>query len=216
MIGRLWLRWKQHQAERARKKIFRDRRKKIQREDFAIVANNCWGAEIYKYFDLPFNTPFIGLFLYPDCFIRLLENWTETDLQNILIGHKSIYNEELLPYPVGVLATGIEIHFLHYKSLQEAEGKWKRRAARLQKVKDLNQLYFRFCDRDGAKDEHFARFEALRFPHKISFSATAKAISVNRVTKSEDGNPDQADDGVKVFRHELNHGFDLYGWLNGK
>jgi uncharacterized protein (DUF1919 family) len=216
MIGRLWLLWKQRQVERAKQKIFRERRTKLLRTDFAIVANNCWGGEFYKYFDLPFNSPFLGLFLYPDCFIQLLENWDKVDLQKISIGHNSIYKKEPLSYPVGILETGIEIHFLHYHSLEEAESKWKRRAERLKSIRDHSRLFFRFCDRDGATDAHFARFEALNFQHKISFSATPKNQPSNRVTKPEENNPNQADDGLTVFWYELENGFNVFDWLNGK
>lgn len=215
MIGRLWLKWKQYRAEMARQKVFRDRRKKLRTTAFGIIANNCWGGEIYKYFDLPFNTPFIGLFLYPDCFLTLLENWKHIDIQEITLGHSSKYHEAPLSYPVGLLAKGIEIHFLHYKTVEEAESKWKRRAARLIQISNPDHLFVRFCDRDGATDSHFKRFAALPFSHKISFSAIEKPVPGNRVTKSEEKNPAQADDGVNVFHYELANGFDLVGWLNG-
>jgi uncharacterized protein (DUF1919 family) len=215
MIGRLWLRWKQYRAEKDRQALFSGRRSKLLRTDFAIVANNCWGGEVYKYFDLPFNTPFIGLFLYPDCYLDLLERWDSLDLQDIRFGHQSKYSVEVLSYPVGILKGGIEIHFLHYKSLEEADSKWKRRSQRIQEIKDKGRLFVKFCDRDKATDAHFERFSKLDFPNKISFAVDSKPYPFHRITAPDDtGN--QADDGVKMFWFEMKNEFDLYAWLNRK
>ena len=53
------------------------RRSRLLRENrsFTIVANDCWGAEVYKDFGLPFETPFIGLFVAGPCYITLVENF---------------------------------------------------------------------------------------------------------------------------------------------
>ena len=206
--------WKQFQEEQQRKKIFRDRRKNIKNLNFGIVSNNCWGGEIYKYYDLPFSSPFIGLFMYPGCYLKLLENWTNIDLQNIKIGHFSEQTQSTFVYPVGVLEYGIEIHFLHYNSLEEAESKWKRRAKRLKETVPFDRIFVRFCDRDEAAEDHFHRFYNLPFRHKISYSARPLPFKNNHTTITEEANPIQADDGVKVFWHELEAGFDLAGWLN--
>jgi len=214
MIGRIWQRWKQQSEEKKRQRILKERRSTLASTDFGIVANNCWGGEIYKYYDLPFNTPFIGLFLYPDCYLRLLENWDQINLQEIILGNQSRYIEGQVAYPVGMLDHNIEIHFLHYHSLEEAESKWKRRAERLRKFESKERLFVKFCDRDGATEAHFERFHQLPFPHKISMSAKKHPFSENRKTQPEPGNLHQADDGVKVFWYELDHGFDLSGWLN--
>jgi uncharacterized protein (DUF1919 family) len=215
MIGRLWLRWNQYWSKQARNALFQGRRKKLHRTDFAIIANNCWGGEVYKYFDLPFNTPFIGLFLYPDCYLDLLEKWDSLDLQDIRIGHRSKYSEAVLSYPVGILRGDIEIHFLHYKSLEEADSKWKRRSTRIQSISEKGRLFVKFCDRDKANDAHFERFGKLDFPNKVSFSVNTKPYSFNRVTAS-DNTGKQADDGVKMFWYEMENGFNLYAWLNRK
>lgn len=214
MIGRIWLQWKQHRAEQQKKRMFASRRSQLNTLDFAVIANNCWGGEIYKYFDLPFSSPFIGLFLYPDCYLNLLENWNQINLQEIKIGFTSRYKEGVLSYPVGILIENIEVHFLHYHSLEEADSKWKRRSERIRQFQQ-DQLYVKFCDRDGALPEHFERFEQLPFRNKISFSVQPNDSSVNRISKPEEGKPFQVDDGVKLFWNEMESGFGLVSWLNG-
>jgi uncharacterized protein (DUF1919 family) len=213
MIGRIWLQWKQYRAEQQKKRMFAKRRSQLKSLDFAVIANNCWGGEIYKYFDLPFTSPFIGLFLYPDCYLNLLENWNQINLQEIMIGFNSRYKEGVLSYPVGILNDNIEVHFLHYHSLDEADSKWKRRAERIRQFQP-DQLYVKFCDRDGALPEHFERFERLSFRNKISFSVQPNASSVNRISRPEEEKPFQVDDGVKQFWNEMEAGFDLISWLN--
>jgi uncharacterized protein (DUF1919 family) len=215
MIGRIWLKWKQHKAEQEKKQLFAKRRSQLKTVQFAVITNNCWGGEIYKYFDLPFTSPFIGLFLYPDCYLNLLENWEQINLQEIHIGFTSRYKEGALSYPVGILNKNIEIHFLHYHSLDEADSKWKRRASRIRQFQP-DQLFVKFCDRDGAKPEHFNRFERLSFRNKISFSVKPNTSTVNRISKPEEGKPYQVDDGVKQFWNEMEAGFNLVSWLNGK
>ncbi|HPI11611.1 MAG TPA: DUF1919 domain-containing protein [Catalimonadaceae bacterium] len=215
MIGRIWLKWKQHRAEQQKKQMFAKRRSQVASLDFAIIANNCWGGEIYKYYDLPFTSPFIGLYLYPDCYLNLLENWDQIDLQKINIGFTSRYKEGVLSYPVGILDNHIEVHFLHYHSLEEADSKWKRRSVRLKDF-SKDQLYIKFCDREGAVSDHFNRFDKLLFPNKISFSVEANLCSVNCVSKPDPAKPEQVDDGVKLFWNEMNDGFDLPLWLNRK
>ena len=42
--------------------------------DFTIVSSNCLGSRIYQELTLPYNTPFVGLFLYTPCYIKLLQN----------------------------------------------------------------------------------------------------------------------------------------------
>ena len=190
------------------------RRFRLRRYGFSVIANNCWGAEVYKYFGLPFQTPFIGLFLYPDDFLNLLENWEQTDKSRIQVGYTSRYRQGPLPYPVGILGEDIEVHFLHYKTAEEAETKWKRRAARLPASLKSQQVFVRFCDRDGATAGHFERLARLS-PHAcIAYSVLPLPYSF--VCQGEAGpqEPGMVADGVTLFNRELERGFDPAAWLN--
>jgi uncharacterized protein (DUF1919 family) len=213
MLGRLWQKWKTYRAEQARNRFYERRRKKLLNRQFAIIANNCWGGEIYKYFDLPFNSPFIGLFLFPDCFLTLLENLDALDLESIKVGYQSKYYENDCAYPVGILEHGIEIHFLHYKSLEEAQSKWKRRAQRLAQIPG-ERRYFKFCDRDGATLEHMKRFEEIPQKAKIGYSVLPLPYRWYKSSRPDPKNPNQVDDGVKLFEYELENGFNPIDWMN--
>ena len=50
------------------------RKRKLKNEDFTIISNNCWAGHVYRYYNLPYNTPTVGLYFYPDEYIRFLSN----------------------------------------------------------------------------------------------------------------------------------------------
>ena len=213
MIGRLWLRYKQKQAEKARRRFYEKRRSLLKNEPFAIVSNNCWGGEVYKYFDLPFTSPFIGLYLFAEDYIRLLEQFERLDLSDIMFDHSSKDYPEPRWYPVGHLPGNLEVHFLHYKTQEEAESKWKRRVQRLREI-PADRIFFRFCDREDAKPEHFERFDRLGNSRKIAFSVNALPYPYVFQSVADPNHTDRVDDGVKLFERELEKGFDLAHFLN--
>ena len=48
---------------------------KLQNKNFVIISNNCFGGQAYRSLQLPYNTPFVGLFLYGPCYLKLLQNF---------------------------------------------------------------------------------------------------------------------------------------------
>ena len=96
----------------------------LKNRNFTIVSNNCWGGYVYQEFGLRYNTPFIGLFIYAEDYIKLLKNfryYMNQELKFIDIS-KSKYIRDVKSrkdrrddYPVGILED-IELHFLHYNS----------------------------------------------------------------------------------------------------
>ena len=142
-------------------------------QQFVIVADNCWGAEVYKEFNHPYNTPFVGLFLHSPCFLRLVENFTHYIDQPLQFVTSSQYPIENLNYPVGILGEDIEIHFLHYKDENEAFKKWNRRLERMKLLTDLDKYFFKISAESNSEQEIITlldRFYSLPFKNKLSFS----------------------------------------------
>ncbi len=52
----------------------RYRQKKIKYKDFSIISNNCWAGFVYQSYNLPYNTPTIGMFIVSDDYIKLIGN----------------------------------------------------------------------------------------------------------------------------------------------
>jgi uncharacterized protein (DUF1919 family) len=134
--------------------------------DFCIIANNCWGAEIYKRYNLPFNTPIIGLYFYPEDYLNFISN-LEENLTTEITFIKESKNIKDQVHPIGII-NDIEVHFLHYDSEQEAYEKWTKRCKRV--PKNPSKLFFKFDDRDGATAEHIHRFHQMTLRNKICFT----------------------------------------------
>ncbi|TFV53882.1 DUF1919 domain-containing protein [Geodermatophilus sp. DF01-2] len=109
------------------------------RRAVSIVSDNCWGAAAYRYLGLEYRSPFIGLFILPPCYTRMIER-----LDHFLGAALSFHaqrryravnasrNEGRLPlYPIGRLDDDIELHFLHYADPDAASSSWNRRLGRV-------------------------------------------------------------------------------------
>ena len=148
----------------------------LNRDDFTIIANNCWGTFIYKKYGIPYQTPFVNLMLFAPDYIDFLENFSFELLEKLefMDQKDSKHADELKrlgifngDYPVGLLDGKYELHFLHYRSEADARDKWFRRLKRINK----NRVIFKFSDGDKFEDSMVARFEALPFKNKVLFTA---------------------------------------------
>ena len=148
--------------------------KKLKYKYFTIIYNNCWGGFVYQYFDMPYSSPFVGLFLFAPDYIKMLkkiDHYLNTKLEFISF-ENSIYHQHIReniktePYPVARL-DDIEIHFMHYKDEKEASEKWERRKKRMNRKK----LIVKFCDRDLCTEELIKEFDSLNFEKKVCLTA---------------------------------------------
>lgn len=149
----------------------------INKDDFTIIANNCWGTFMYKKYGLSYGSPFINLMFFAPDYIDFLENFSLDKLQKLtFIDQKdSKYKDELIKlgifngdYPVGLLDGKYEMHFLHYRSEEDARDKWFRRVKRINPEK----LIFKFSDGDNFEPEMAKRFDDLPFKNKVLFTAS--------------------------------------------
>lgn len=161
-----------------RQKECKARKRLLKFTDFTIISNNCWGGLVYQYFGLPYATPTIGLFMMDDDFIKFLENLDYYLSQSLVfIPHsESKYQERLNrettakdSYPIALL-DDVEVHFLHYKSSEEAERKWEYRKNRINK----DHLLVKMSQRSSNDDAILERFEKLPFENKICFTESVR------------------------------------------
>ncbi|MBL7707171.1 MAG: DUF1919 domain-containing protein [Taibaiella sp.] len=179
---------------------------------FAIVANNCWGAEIYKEVNRPFNTPFIGLYIYGPDYVKLLSNidhYANVELKFIKTS-KWLKNTIEQKYPIGIL-DDVEVHFLHYHSEAEAFEKWNKRMKRLMEV-DRSNWFLKICDRDHGFEEVLLAFHELPFNNKISFAKYNLDIN-NHIVVEETEQDKTVVDGVRLF-DVTNKYVDIIEWIN--
>jgi uncharacterized protein (DUF1919 family) len=186
-------------------------RKRLKNQTFTVISNDCWGGEVYHYFNLAYNTPFIGLYIMAPCYIKLLKNFEHYMSQEMQFVSHSKYSELNLkrkskPHPIGKLGD-IEIQFLHYSDEIDAREKWNRRKERM----DRNNIHVKF---DGSKDgstlELITEFDALPIKNKICLSNT-KYENIKSLVYC----PQWDRDGVKLFWLSKKR-FSLVKWLNAK
>lgn len=205
----------QEKLKRTRAQVYsRYEQVKLRDKPFILVTNNCWGYGLYESLGREYNTPFIGLFLYPECYLRLLENFDEYLESKLAFGTCSRYFAHQAHYPIGYLRD-IEIHFLHYKSAEEACTKWERRLGRMQQARAGGvNCYFKFCDRDGCTYEQMARFHALPHPLKLSLGVNPfPAAEHICIPQMRDKNSDSLIDGAAQFGKRYGY-FDITTWIN--
>lgn len=181
---------------------------------FAIVSNNCWGYEFYNAVGRPYNTPFVGLYLMPECYLAMLADFGRSISGEIVIGRQSRYHDGPRSYPVGLLPCGAEVHFLHYGTDADALKKWQRRCARLREaLAEGTPLFLKLCDREGCTDEQLMRFHAVPFGAKVSFGVRPLA-SPNHlcVPRLRDRDGDYVGTGTRLYRKH-NRCFDIVDWI---
>ncbi len=192
-------------------------RKRVRDLDFTIISSNCLGSRIYKDLHVPYNTPFVGLFLYAPCYLRLLGNLEFYLHSNLVFVKKSKYAEANLTreensnnYPIGVLGNNVEVHFLHYKDESDALAKWQKRLTRV----NMNNLFIAFTDRDLCTKNHLLEFDSLSFTQKVVFTAQSHPQIKSSVwIKDYSGQPCVGDLYANSFLYKRY--FDVADWLNG-
>jgi uncharacterized protein (DUF1919 family) len=156
------------------------RRKKLTQTDFTIISNNCWGGMIYESYNLPKESPTVGLFFMASDYIRFLDHLKEylTNAKLTFINpqdsrwKKDVESDKRFGhYPIGVLKldekdSGVEIFFLHYKDEQQAREKWQRRCKRV----NYDKLLVKFNDQNGCTEEDVEKFAQLPYKNKLFFT----------------------------------------------
>jgi uncharacterized protein (DUF1919 family) len=192
-------------------------RKRIRHMDFTIISCNCWGSSIYQELGMEYNTPFVGLFFFAPCYLKLLGNldaYLKSDLTFISTSKYSIANEsrvsQSLNYPIGLLDGDVEVHFLHCKSEEEAKEKWYSRRARM----NMKNLFIGFDDRDLVEPHHLVEFDNMDFPRKVVFTAHAHP-EIKSVVWLKEYNDLPFVKNLFSHRDIYKRHFDVADWLNG-
>lgn len=135
-------------------------RRRLKNCDFSLISSNCVGGTILHDLNLPFNSPFINLWLEPKDFLKFCER-----MNHYLDSTLRFTNFDGINYPVGML-DDIKIYFQHYSSEEEAANAWNRRKQRI----NMNNLFVMFTDRDGCTYEDLIRFDKLDIINKVVFT----------------------------------------------
>lgn len=126
----------------------------------SVICNNCNAAIMLHELQQPFKSPFVNLWIPPSDYLFLLKNFQSmvvADFEDVSNSYPDVN------YPVGLLGGKVVIHFMHYKTFDEAVQIWRRRAQRI----DYENLRVMMIERDGTTLEHLRQFDALPFKYKV-------------------------------------------------
>ena len=146
---------------------------KLLNQDFTIISNNCWGGMVYESYNLPKNSPTVGLYFFASDYIKFLNNLKQNVYKQIRFikptdskWYKYIKNDKRTgTYPIGKI-DDIEIFFLHYKTEKEVLEKWNRRIKRI----NWDNLIIKFKDQNLCTDKDVKEFFSLNFTNKLFFT----------------------------------------------
>jgi uncharacterized protein (DUF1919 family) len=122
--------------------------------------------------------------------LRSLREYIEGDFQ-FIPRSECRYQEGLCYYkhdfPIAKLTPKgggdpVEIHFLHYKSPEEAVEKWRRRAKRV----NYDNLIVKLAERNECTEKEIAEFDALDYSSKVCFTAREYPFKSTRVLDALD------------------------------
>ncbi len=163
------------------KKLYRDVRDPIYRlfrlneiaflnqyidKETSIFSMNCFGGKIYQDLHRRYTSPTAGLFFTAEDFNKVLRDISV--IRNPLIfTPPSKKRCSATPYPVAVISgTDIHIHFLHYKSDEEARRKWENRVKRFNFDKYIVIGFYQ----NGCSEDIIRDFSNLPQKDKFYFS----------------------------------------------
>lgn len=143
-----------------RERFYQKLQNKLKNKKPTIIASDCFGGVLYHNLSLQFCSPTINLAIERDDFYDfLLELNGFLSVEPIeVIGDKG--------YPMGELEYNqkkVRLHFMHYKSFEEAKNKWEERKCRV----DFSNLYI-FQIYAGEVDKAYVeKFNNLPYKHKF-------------------------------------------------
>lgn len=186
----------------------------LKNSEFTIICNNCYGGHLYETINRPYNTPTVGLYFFAEDYIKFIENLEACLDEQLRFIPQSRFEEcqkehQSKKYPIGLLSNNIEIHFLHYKTEEEAIAKWERRKSRL----NHDQVLIIMNDQNRFNDELMVRFDAIDYP-KVFLSSKHREGDNVKVVSYYKGNEcvgDMYNDKYKCLKD-----FDLVSWVKSK
>ena len=167
-------------------KFAKFRRKKINKDHFTIISNNCWGGEVYESYNLIKQSPTVGLFFWASDYIKFISNiqyYINQPLEFFDPKESKYYDELKLThsygtYPVAKL-DDVEIFFMHYSSESQVIEKWNRRIKRI----NWNHILYKFNYQNGCTEEDIKNFVKLPFKNKICFTVNDRFTKFPNVIK---------------------------------
>ena len=190
------------------------RLKNLENPNFTIISNNCWGGHVYRFFNLPYLSPTVGLYFMGEDYVRFVSNLKYyCGLEPVMIRaeqskhYKELKEQGNTTVPIGLLGDDVEIVFLHSHSDEEAKVKWLRRCERI----CWDNILLKFSEQNYVTFEQLKTVDVLPFEKKVIFTSHDYGLKSQVIYKEWEGCP-QIPDETTHFRKYV----DIINLLNGK
>ena len=192
-------------AELNRKKYVKNNYEDYKGEALSLISCNCIGGMIYHDIKTKFTSPTINLYIESPDFIKFCMNL------KYYLSNDNITFIQNTTYPIGKI-DDILIHFLHYKTNDEALLCWQRRTKRV----NYENIKIIFSDRDNFNESLLADF--YRLPYKKIFYSHINYPLSNVVYVEQDSKKKHVSDltrysnfkGERLYEKYI----DLNKWIN--
>ena len=172
------------------------------------------GGHVYRYFNLPYMSPTIGLYFYGDEYVNFLSNlkhYCECKPEFIKAKDSRHYGQIVeqgnTHALIGILGGEVEVVFLHYATREEAIQKWQRRTERM----NWSNVIIKFSEQNWATPEQLRYVDSLSYERKIIFTSHDYKLKSQVIFKEWEGFS-QIPDETTHFRRYVN----LVNLVNGK
>lgn len=145
-------------------------RTRLTDNDVTIISNNCWGGNFERHMGRGYSSPFVNLFIYADCYLKIISSIEKYVNCSPLVDRASRYRGGTLSYPI-IHLIDVELHCIHYVDDDVALANWLRRAQRMK----MCNMFFVFSMRDGATSRHAEIFLSSAEPNRLMFSYESSA-----------------------------------------
>ncbi|RYF87440.1 MAG: DUF1919 domain-containing protein [Chitinophagaceae bacterium] len=145
-------------------------KKRLQGKKPFIISNNCWGGIVYQDLGLPYLSPFVNMYIFASCYLKILKNLNYYLQQPLTFTNVSKYDAANMKrskrsYPIGQL-DDVEIHFIHYTDEAYTLKKWNERVKRF----NVDNLLVVMSERDGCTPGLIKEFDSLDYQNKVCFT----------------------------------------------
>jgi uncharacterized protein (DUF1919 family) len=147
---------------RARRKHMRN---SLRNTEFTLLAPNCMAGILLHDLGLRFLTPTVNLMMTQKDFLSFVLN-----MDDYLKAEFSFFSHPEFSCPCARLQPkglpAVTVHFTHYKTAQEAEEKWRERAARIRR----DNLFVFLEERDGIDRVDLEKLKGLQVRGVMAFT----------------------------------------------
>ena len=175
-------------------------RHRIDDPHVSIISDDCWGGEYYRELGIPYLTPTIGLWINAPGYIDFICNLRDN------LHAEICFTDSAYHFPFCRL-NGVEIGFMHYKSQEETNAKWRRRCERV----NPDRLFFKIdFGRPGFTMDDIERWNEIALPNSIALvNEKFRGCRVHNGIHL----PDWKLDGAKQYAISKKY-FSLISWIN--